>query len=418
MADLSEFENAEAGIVRQAPPTASFNFKQGEVVGTATFVASGDEKPQEALNKWAALLLGLEPGTMSLLEVLEVRAWGENPNTGQPYRYVKAAVRKQSIDEAAAREAAERWLGRHPKRDTKARLPKTAAPCAAWWPVTDTQLGKGGDERFGGLAETQARLDWAVDAFAYWTTERIRLGHAPDTIVIPLAGDLTEGVCGSYDNQEFVTTLNAADQLELAIAAVERVVECAIDFAPHVVLTGVASNHDRQSRVGKRENITDAWDDRTFVLMRTLARVYNRVGRKQVTVQMPANPHVSVIDDGYQTVATIHGHKPKFSQSAATTMWRWWAQEIANKRDAAAATVLLAGHYHHSYTLGPQSGRLLVGLPSLDGGSAWWESTGNDWSLPGIRPFLTTHLGVRDLATLVWHEDRKQAEEQTGGRVA
>ena len=279
-------------------------------------------------------------------------------------------------------------------------------------------MGKGGEERFGGLAETQARLDWAVDAFAYWQQERLRLGYAPDTIVVPLMGDLTEGVCGSYDNQEFVTVLNAADQLELAIAAVERVVDAAAEFAPRVVLTGVASNHDRQSRVGRKENITDAWDDRTFVLMRTLARVFDRVGRKQVEVLMPANPHVAVVDDGHQVVAGIHGHKPKFSQTAANTMWRWWAQEIANRRDAAAATVLLAGHYHHAYTLGPQSGRLLVGLPSLDGGSAWWEAVGQDWSLPGIRPFLTTRDGVRDLTTLVWHHDREQARQQVGGLVA
>ena len=221
MADLSEFENAEAGVVRQAPPTASFQFKPGEVVGTATFVASGDEAPQDALNRWAAMLLGLEPGVMSLLEVLEVRAWGENPSTGMPYRYVKAAVRKQGADETAAREAADRWLERHPSKRTTPKQ-RRGVECAAWWPISDTQLGKGGEERFGGLAETQARLDWAVDAFAYWQQERLRLGYAPDTIVVPLMGDLTEGVCGSYDNQEFVTVLNAADQLELAIAAVER----------------------------------------------------------------------------------------------------------------------------------------------------------------------------------------------------
>jgi hypothetical protein len=423
MADLSEFEGAEAGVVRRGVPTATFEFRPGSTVGTATFVAGDGEEPQLALDRWAAALLGLDPGAMALLEVVDVRAWGHNPETGAPYRYVKALVRRASVDEAAAAEAARRWLDRVASTSRKPRKPtgkatRSSTPCAEWRPITDTQLGKGGDERFGGLSETQARLDWSVDAFTSWHDERRALGYVPDVVVIPLAGDLTEGVCGSYDNQEFITSLNAADQLELAIAAIDKHVEAAVAAAPRVVLTGVASNHDRQSRVGKRENVTDAWDDRTFVLLRNLARVYQyRPGFEHVEVVMPASPHVSVVDDGYLVVATIHGHKPKYTQSAAQTMWRWWGQEIANRRDAAAAQVLLAGHYHHAYTLGPQSGRVLIGLPSLDGGSGWWEAIGEDWSLPGVRPFLTTVDGVRELATLVWSHDVAEAQRQTGGRV-
>jgi hypothetical protein len=126
---------------------------------------------------------------------------------------------------------------------------------------------------------------------------------------------------------------------------------------PEVVVTGVASNHDRQSRMSSRENITDAWDDRTFVLLRTLARIYDRLGYDRVKVQMPANPHVSVVDDGHLIVGVIHGHKPKYRGTAANSMWEWWKAEIAARRDASAAHVLLAGHYHHHYQLGPQSGQ-------------------------------------------------------------
>jgi hypothetical protein len=58
-----------------------------------------------------------------------------------------------------------------------------------------------------------------------------KAGYAPDRIVIPLAGDMTEGCYGSYDNQQFITSLNAADQLELAVAATERMVEAALGCA-------------------------------------------------------------------------------------------------------------------------------------------------------------------------------------------
>jgi hypothetical protein len=418
MSDLSEFLNAEAGIVRQAPPTASFVFRPGSDVGNAEFVIGDREEAQDALDRWAGELLGMDPGTMRLLQVVEVRAWGHNPETGVPYRYVKAQVRRLSEGDLASKAAADLWLSRHPRKPRQPKQTRTGVRCAEWWPIADTQLGKGGDERFGGLSETMARLDWAADALVRWHDDRKRLGYAPDRIVIPLAGDLTEGCYGSYDNQQFITSLNAADQLELAIAATERIVERALDAAPEVIITGVASNHDRQSRMSSKENITDAWDDRTFVLMRTLSRVYDRLGYNRVAVQMPHNPHVSVVDDGHLNVATIHGHKPKYRGTAANTMWEWWKAEIAARRDAAAAHVLLAGHYHHGYTLGQQSGRMLIGLPSLDGGSAYFEAAGGDWSMPGVRPFLSTADGVREIDMLIWDADRDTARKQVGGPVA
>lgn len=418
MADLSDFDNAEAGIIRESVPTVRFDFKPGSTVGVAQFVIQGSSEAQEELDRWAALMLGVDVGTMQLLEVLEVRAWGRDPETGEPYRYVKARVSRLDEKAKAAVTAAERWLKRHPRRQKAAKKPlKNAEACGMWWPVTDTQLGKGGEERFGGISETMARLDWAADEFVAWA-DRQRVSYAPDRIVISLAGDMTEGCHGSYDNQQFITSLNAADQLELAIAAVERIVDRAIETAPEVILTGVASNHDRQSRMSSKENITDAWDDRTFVLLRTLARVYDRMGFDRVKVVMPHNPHVAVFEDGHLTVATIHGHKPNFKGTAANSMWEWWKADIAARRDAAAAHVMLAGHYHHAYTLGPQSGRLLIGLPSLDGGSAFFEATGGDWAMPGIRPFITTRQGVREADTLVWPEDIATAQAHVGGLIA
>jgi hypothetical protein len=421
VADLTEFVNAEIGISRSAVPKAKFAFKGNSEIGEATFVVDPGETVEDGLTRWAGTVLGLDQAGMDLLEILEVRAWGPSVGDAAPYRYVKARVRKQDTGAAAVREAADRWLARHPRRPRKAKPPasgKNLTPCAEWWPLSDTQIGKGGEERFGGLSETMARLNWTEQAFTEYHQQVRKAGYQPQRIILPLAGDLTEGCSGSYDNQEFITSLNAADQLELAIAAVDQHIEAALDLAPEVVITGVASNHDRQSRVGKRENITDAWDDRTFVLLRSLARVYAKVGGDRLRVVMPNNPHVAVIEDGFLTVATIHGHKPKYRSTAPNTMWDWWQSEIAAHRDAAAAQVLLAGHYHHSYHLGPQSGRLLIGLPSLDGGSQWFEATGGDWSLPGVSPFLTTANGVRRLENLVWEQDRQVAQEFVGAPVA
>ena len=421
MADLTEFVNAEIGVSRSGPPKAQFAFKGNSDIGEATFLVDPGETVEDGLKRWAGTVLGLDATGMALLDILEVRAWGPSDKGAAPYRYVKAKVRKQDEAGRAVEAAAERWLARHPRRPRQPRSRRSGenrTACAEWWPLSDTQIGKGGEERFGGLSETMARLDWSEQAFADYHDRIVRDGYHPERIIIPLAGDMTEGCYGSYDNQEFITSLNAADQLELAVAAVDRHIEAALDLAPEVILTGVASNHDRQSRMSKRENVTDAWDDRTFVLLRTLARAHSKAKQDRLRVVMPNNPHVAVVEDGFLTVATIHGHKPKYRGTAANSMWEWWQAEIASHRDAAAAQVLLAGHYHHAYTLGPQSGRLLIGLPSLDGGSQWFEAIGGDWSLPGVVPFLTTEGGVCRLESLVWGQDRDAARDFVGGAVA
>jgi hypothetical protein len=49
MADLSEFHNAEAGVVREAPPTAKFVFTPGKDVGSAEFVVEVGEEVEAVL---------------------------------------------------------------------------------------------------------------------------------------------------------------------------------------------------------------------------------------------------------------------------------------------------------------------------------------------------------------------------------
>lgn len=396
-----------------SPPQPAFRFFPGSEVGEAEFTVQEGQDVDHALEEWAATVLGVPKGAMRLLDIIEVRAWGRDPGRDRPYRYVKARVRKQGEAERAAAQAAERWAKQRRPRPVTAKGEPSEA--AVWWPITDTQLGKG-PEWLGETPATLARLDWtAYEALPRWTRT-----HAPDParIIVPLLGDLTEGCQGSYDNQQFTSTHNLADQLELAVEAVDRLVTEACRLAPEVILTGVASNHDQQARGNGRQNITDPWDDRTFVVLRTLARVYAET-RPQVSVQLPADPHVFVHDDGHLTVAGIHGHVPKKRPTVVQTMWEWWDGQTSGRLDAAAAQVLLTGHYHTAADYGIASGRYLCCLPSLDNGSQWFTDKTGEWSLPGVRPFATTDDGVVGgrAAMLVWPEDRRQAEVRAG-RVA
>ncbi|HEY7824748.1 MAG TPA: hypothetical protein VIG24_18045, partial [Acidimicrobiia bacterium] len=51
-----------------------------------------------------------------------------------------------------------------------------------------------------------------------------------------------------------------------------------------------------------------------------------------------------------------------------------WDRQAGNHRPAAAATLLISGHYHHKvrYDFGP---RTWVQLPAEDAGSPWYAET-------------------------------------------
>lgn len=409
MADLADFEQ------HANRPDQSFTFDGHH--GTAQFAIPPGDEPQQALNRLASLLLGLPEDTVELLDITEVRAWGRDPETGGPYRYVKAKVRKVDAQAREWRDAADAWIA--------ARRPRPITPkpvdgdCTVFWPIADTQFGKG-PERFGSTPEAIARFEWAAHTALPGHLARLRrTGWRPDRIVIPLLGDLTEGCEGSYPNQPFTVELDIRRQFTLALEQVDRLIAEACRLVPEVVVTGVASNHDRNSRGSGRDNITTDADDRTLQLLDVLAYKLADI-RPQVRFVIPDDPNVTVVEDR-MTVAGIHGHVPKVSSgNVPGSMFRWWSDQRANLLPAGGAQVMLAAHFHHAYSLTAQGGRTLIGLPSMDGGSGYLQDAQGTWSMPGVRPFAITEDGIVGgvAEMLVWPEDRRKALEQTGVQVA
>jgi hypothetical protein len=402
----------DANVARSAASQPSIRFDTGRDVGEATLILQANEEPQKALDRWAAQLLELPAGTMRILDIIEVRGWGP---PGDAQRYVKCAVKRQTQADLAIAAAVERAC-----KTKRSRKPRPAVKNATlrgdeFWPIQDTQFGRKRD-RLGGVEETRRRAEWLLtEGLPGWHDNLRRRGFAPDRIVIGLGGDLTEG-CDTKANAA-QNTHNLADQYELAVQTVDLAIEVASTLAPQVLVTGCSSNHDKQARRNSRDNVTDAWDDRTFQLLRQIGWGYRKAGRGEVVAMLPPDPDVWVVE-GPLTVAGIHGHEPKMAGTPARSMWEWWEDEIANRRPAGAAQVLVSAHFHHGFSLGPQSGRWLIGQPSWDNGSDYWERRGGDFSLPGTTAFATSVEGLLAPETLVWPEDRRKVSEQIGTRVA
>ncbi|HEY7821384.1 MAG TPA: hypothetical protein VIG24_01050, partial [Acidimicrobiia bacterium] len=78
---------------------------------------------------------------------------------------------------------------------------------------------------------------------------------------------------------------------------------------------------------------------------------------------------------------------------------RWWQGKMAAQHPAGDATVLVYGHWHHLQVLqdGP---RTIMGCPSNDGGSRWFEERGGPTTACGTLTFVCEGGGWRDLAVL------------------
>lgn len=396
------------------PPMEQVRWSRGNKVDITAIVGPGEDAVSalqrlltDTLGEYADAAELLRPGafTIGRFPGGDMVVWAKNITMDS------AALRSQAEKDLAERFVTE--IGRRKPRKTK---PK-AAPATWWWPYADCQVGKGTEETFGQVEDSIARVDWLTDVEL--PSRFKELPERPSTIVIPLMGDLTEGVTGSYENQAYTVSLNAAEQLEIATSMVDRLVERALDLVDQVIITGVCSNHDQNSRGDTGRNITDAWDDRTFTVLRTLGMAYSKNPERygdRVFVEMPQQPDVALVEcpSSGLVVACTHGHIPRGGGEPVNKLWRWWDGQISGRQPAAAAHVLLAGHYHHSYQLS-QCGRTLIGLPSLDGGSAWFSRSSGRWSLPGLTTFTTSHdQGVSNIQTHVAPSDRAIARSIYG----
>lgn len=250
--------------------------------------------------------------------------------------------------------------------------------------VTDLQIGKiDGDGTHGTIAR-------ALDEYRRHAA-RARGGVASVTLID--SGDCIEGVVSGQGASRGRSDLPLTDQVTIAVRLMaERIrIMRAATAAPirYVVTPG---NHDELSRTGGRVDtlFTDSW---ALVAAKLAADTLN-TSTAGVEWHVPARDATTVTLDIGGVVHTVaHGH-----QWSKADGWRdWWARQAAGRQDAAHATVLVAGHYHHLRVEDFGGGRLFVQAPSLDGGSRWFTERYGAASPARGLSYVVRHGAVRDL---------------------
>jgi len=136
----------------------------------------------------------------------------------------------------------------------------------------------------------------------------------------------------------------------------------------------VASNHC-QNRKNKQQVGQVGRDDWGIVILQQLKRLSDEVGLGiEFFIPQPDEEGfvIDVFDDGYHLLGAVHGHQT----SRPKMIPKWWQDQAFGNNWAAAASILLTGHYHHTC--------LLEMGTAHNGGPRWWLQTstsdnGSDW---------------------------------------
>ena len=356
--------------------------------GTLT-VEGGAQPPSD----WAAVIseLGLDPAkwTVDESQPVQVRTWDSGERRCFYYRATVVPMGSPVQADLDALVSAAR------KRAKSAGTPPPTAERALVVCLADWQAGK---SDHGGVEALLDRL-WALrDAVPARVKELKRQGRPVDQLVIAGMGDMVENCDGHYAAQTFGVALDRRQQVRLVRRMLTELLTEWAKLTPRMVVGCVPGNHGENRRNGKAFTTFEDNDD--LAVFEQVQEILTRAeGYEHVAWAIPDGDMTITLDVAGTVVAFAHGHQINGAGIPLAKARRWWQGKMAAQHPVGDAAVLVYGHYHHLQMLqdGP---RTLLGCPSNDGGSRWFEEQGGPTTACGTLTFTCDAGGWNDLKVL------------------
>lgn len=380
--DLSEFARRVAKPVHPKgwEPSLQWDGQTGQIT------AQLDAEPDDAV--WAELISdwGLDPGrTMVVDGSLQIRAW-DTSRDGETVRmkYYRCVIRprEKTVDRADVERLSREIRSRKP-----ARLTVTPGGGALLVILSDWQLGKG---EGGGTPATVERITMAVDRSVARLRELRKIGRSIETVYLVGLGDLVESCDGFYPMQTFQADLSDREQDAIARRLVLYAIDSFVDAGVRVVSMGVPGNHGENRRNGKA--YTDFRDNRDYATFETVSEIVAANPKRYAELSIPLNALndddlTMTLDIAGVAVSFAHGHQFGTGSNAQAKMESWWKGQALGRTGVSDAQILFAGHLHH-FVISESTGRTVIQVPAMDGGSKWYTSTKGSSAPTGMLSLL------------------------------
>jgi len=397
MPDLSEFERKKRHKDQHPTgwePSLQWNGKDG------TITACLENEPDDSI--WEQLIAdwGLDPSrTMVVDGSLQIRAW-DTTRDGETIRmkYYRATIkpRDQIIDRADIDLLCDQIKKRKPSA-----IKQKSGSSAFVILMSDWQIGKSEN---GGSEATINRILTSIDRSIDRFKQLQMYGSVSNEVYAIGLGDLVESCDGFYAMQTFQTDLTDREQDKIARRLILHAIDGFVDAGAKIVAMGVPGNHGENRKNGKA--FTDWLDNRDFSAFETVAEIIAANPKRYKNVSIPTNAINS--DDLTMTldikgipVAFAHGHQFRSGTNAQAKMESWWKGQALGRTQVADAEILFAGHLHH-FVISESTGRTVIQVPAMDGGSKWFTSTSGSSSPAGMVTLLIgAGVGLRGWSDLL-----------------
>lgn len=358
----------------------------GELVTAVTDQADADPAFwQMVIADW-----GLDPTLTEIVpDSVQIRAWDMNVGNGEVRRarYYKARIRPRR---AAMTVEDELELTKQVMRRRTVNPPsKPVNPVGYVLNLSDFQIGKG---EGGGTLATVQRITAALHASVRRLKELRKAGRPIGSVYIVGLGDLAEQCIGHYPSQQFTVDRTRREQLQIVRELITLAIDLHADLVPRVVVGAVPGNHGENRANGKAiTTVTDNDDLAVFEqVSEALAQNPARFGHVNFHL---ADDLVLVLDVEGVPIAWTHMHQG--SGSGERNIQKWWEGQVMGNRPVAQAQILNTAHYHN-FMCSEATGRTIVQMPAMDGGSGWWTDKTGQNSPAGMVTYLAgAACGVR-----------------------
>jgi hypothetical protein len=317
---------------------------------------------------------GLDPNLTEIVpDSVQIRAWDMAVGKGQTMRarYYKARIRPIRCA-LSAEDTAELAKAVMRKRTTNPPKPPTGPGVGYIVNLSDFQIGKG---EGGGTVATVERITNALDAAVVRLKELRKAGRVISSVWLIGMGDLAEQCQGHYPSQLFTTDCTRREQLQIVRTLILSAIDRFVDLAPRVIVGAVPGNHGENRANGKMvTTVSDNDDLAVFDQVRdALEQNPGRYGHVEFHI---SDDLVLTLNVEGVEVAWTHMHQG--SGSGERKIADWWRGQVMGNRPISSAQILNTAHFHH-LLVSESTGRTIIQMPAMDGGSGWWtDRTGNN----------------------------------------
>lgn len=249
-------------------------------------------------------------------------------------------------------------------------------PRSGWRTImlSDQHLGKAEEDGGGSdiiIERWKASVDRALEDGPF------------EGIVLAMGGDVLEGYTSQHGRNIAGCDLTLTEQIRVANHLLSWTIQECLGAAEEVVVAAVPANHSETTRV-QNVSMTDSHDIQVVNNVQQAMELAKLDDRLTFYYPEPNTGDVT-FEAGGTVFCLVHGHR--FSGGPVNGAEKWFSGQITNDRPAAAADILLFGHFHTFRAWSYTARRWIMSGPAMESESRWFANSTGASGNPGALVF-------------------------------